>query len=217
MAIVYSKNMFVERIKRHLANGFPKASFPIFDNEILLAIDAAIPFVMKGTMFENAKVTNVLDVPEAYLVTYNYTVTSFNRPTKEWYVTLAQTPIALPTGYDITDIYFASESTGKSQSVYFIKAKRAAYRNLMPKPEGIQGRVNGQTLYLQANNGASLLNLQLYVQMPISRTDDINAPMNLPDDAIQPLFDKVVATLLQRYGIPTDIIKDNLPAGNKSS
>ncbi len=215
--IIYSKAQLIERIKKHLANGFPKSSFAISDNEILLAIDAAIPFVMIGTMFTNAKVTGVIDVPESYLVTYNYTLTTQDRNTREWYVTLAQTPIALPTGYDITNIYFADVPNGRSQNVYFISAKRNAYRNEMPKPSGVAARVVGQTMYLQANDGMPLNGLSLYVQMPISRTADVNVPMNLPDDAIQPIFDKVVTTMLQRYQIPTDIIKDNLSAGNKSS
>lgn len=219
MAITYSKKMLVERIKRHIADGFPHSSFPISDNEILLSIDAAIPFVMKGTMFENAKVTvsNVIDVPEAYLVTYNYTIATQEIETREWSVELPQTPIALPTGYDITNIYFADVVNGRSQTVYFIKVKRKAYRDLMPKPSGISARVVGQTLYLQANNNMPLYGMSLYVEMPISRTADVDAPMNIPDDAIQPLFEKVVATLLQRYNIPQDIIKDNLGAGNKSS
>ena len=56
-----------------------------------------------------------------------------------------------------------------------------------------------------------------YVQMPISRTADKDAAMYLPDDAIEMVFNKVVATILQRYQIPQDIVKDNLPPGNKTS
>lgn len=213
----YTKAAFIERIKRHLANGFPKSSFSISDNEVLLTIDSVIPFVMKSMMFENAKVSGVLDIPEAYLVTYNFTSFTKVSSTREWSVELPQTPLALPTGYDITNIYFADDTNGRSQTVYFIKTKRTAYRNLMPKPSGISARVVGQTLYLQANNNMPLYDMSLYVEMPISRTSDINADMNLPDDAIQPIFDKVIATLVQRYTMPQDIIKDDLSAGNKSS
>ena len=53
MAIVYSKNTLIERIKRHFNNDFPNTDFKVSDNELLLYIDAAIPFVMKGQMDGN--------------------------------------------------------------------------------------------------------------------------------------------------------------------
>lgn len=216
-ALPYTKQALVERIKKHLADDFPGEDFSITDNEIILYIDAAIPFVLKGTLFENAKVTGVFDVPEAYLVTYNYTIASQNTNTLEWSVTLAQTPLSLPTGYDITSVYIADPSSGRSQNAYPITPKRKAYRNYMPKPSGFFYRIEGQTMLLETADGSSLLNYSLFVQMPISRTTDRNAAMNLPDDAIKPIFDEVIKTILQRYSIPQDIVQDGLPAGNKSS
>lgn len=216
-AIVYSKQQLIERVKKHLADGFPNDDFNITDNEILLYVDSAIPFVLKGQMFENAKVTGVLDVPDAYLVTYNYTIGSQDTNTKEWYVTLAQTPLALPTGYDITNVYIANPADGRSVNAWPIKTKRQAYRNYMPLPVGWSYRVVGQTMYLKQNDGSSLYQYNLFVQMPISRTADKDEAMRLPDDAIEPLFQKTVTTILQRYQIPQDIVQDNLMPGNKTS
>lgn len=216
-AIVYNKSQFIERIKKHLANGWPGEDFSITDNEVLLYLDAAIPFVLKGHMFENAKISGVLDLPEAYLVTTAYTISSQSPTTLEWSVTLAQPPLALPTGYDIPNVYIADSSGGRSQNAYPISAKRTAYRDLMPNPSGFSYRVEGQTMYLKASDGGSLIGYNLAVQMPVSRTTDKSAPMNLPDDAIDPIFDKVIKTILQRYNIPQDIVQDGLPAGNKSS
>lgn len=217
MAIPYTKSMLIERVVKHLNSGFPNNDWNITDEEVLLYIDSSIPFIMKGQMFNNASVQGVLDNIDAYLVTYKLPVTKRNTPTNEWYVELPQPPLALPTGYDIPNVYFGGNSTGRSQNVLPVSTKRSAYRNNMPKPTGVSYRVEGYNLYLQSNEGQSLLNLDLFVQMPISRTSDINAPMAIPDDAIQPLFEKTVQSILQRYGVPQDIVQDGLPAGNKAS
>lgn len=215
-AITYSKQMFIERIKKHVANGFPHTEFNITDNEILLYIDEAIPATLKGQMYENAKVTGVIDIPEAYLVTYALDTLLQSNVTGEYYGILPQTPMELPTGYDITDVYF-SVNGARAQSCFPVTAKRNTYRRFMPKPTGVFYRVEGSTIYFQTIDGYPLTQQNAYVQMPISRTSDKTTMMNLPDGAIEPIFTKVVARILQRLGIPQDIIKDGLPAGNKNS
>lgn len=216
MAIAFTYGQFIERIQKHINDGFQNSDFKVTSNEIQLYINAAIPSVMKAQMYENAKVFNVFEVPEAYLVTYLLTLTR-NTATNEWKATLPQTPLELPTGYNITDAYITQSGLGRGQSIIFTKTKRVPYRNNMPKPAGVFARINGDTIYLQSWNGTSLLNQSLYVEMPISRTANLTDVMNLPDGALEPIFQKVVASILQRYQIPNDQILDNLPAGNKTS
>lgn len=216
MAIPYTKQMMIERVNKHLNDSFPGNDWQVSANEVLLYLDSAIPAIMKGEMFENAKVTQVIDVPEAYLVTYSYTVILKNKSTNEWYVTLAQTPLALPNGYQVTDAYFSS-SVGRSMSVNFVSVKRQSYRQGLPKPPVVFARLEGQNCYLQSYNGFSLLNQTFNIQLPISRTADVNAVMYLPDSALQGMFEYAVAKIKDRYAIPKDTIEDALPAGNKSS
>jgi hypothetical protein len=215
-AIIYSKAQLIERIKKHIAGDFTGNDFKITDNEVLLYIDAGIPFVLKGQMFENVKITGVFEVPDAYLVTYLISPLTRNTPTNEWVGTLPQTPLALPTGYNITDAYI-SQVGSSNQSIFITSGKRVPYRNNLPKPSGLFARVEYNKIYLQAPNGMPLSGQNLYVQMPISRTSDVNDAMNIPDDAIQPLFDYVVGKIAQRFSLPKDIVQDNLPSGNKSS
>lgn len=218
MAVIpYTKNQLLERITKHLNNNFKGEDFKVTDNEVLLYVDATIPVVMKAQMYEGAKITGFLESIEAYLLTYELPIATQNANTREWYVTLPQPPLALPTGYDITRTYVASPSTGASQNGFPIKAKRVPYRNYMPKPSGFSFRLEGQTMLLSMNDGGSLYGYNLYVQMPISRTADKDAPMYMPDDAIEAVFTKVVALILQRTQEPQDIVKDNLPAGRKDS
>ena len=214
----YTKEMLIQRIRKHVSNSrFLTDDYAASDNEILLYIDAAIPVVMKGQMFENAKVSGVLDVPDAYIVTYTFTISNQDPKTNEWFVTLPQPPLALPSGYDIPSVYIANEGTGRTINAYPVKVKRSAYRDNMPRPAGVLYRVKGISLYLRAGDGSPLQDQTLFVEMPISRTTDVSDVMAVPGDAIQMIFDEVVKRLLQRYGVPQDIIQDDVTAGNKSS
>lgn len=215
MAIAYTKQMFIERVKKHLADGFPHSSFPITDNEILLLIDANIPVVMKGQMFENSKNIGVFETPEAYLVTYELETVQ-DTTTQEWVATLPQPPVALPIGYSITRAYYSMDGF-QTNDVFWVKGKRAAYRDYLPKAAAIYARVVGSELRLKGNENQILNEYNIFVEMPTSRTVSKSDVMNLPDDAISMIFDKTIVTLAQRYNLPQDIIKDNLPAGNKSS
>lgn len=216
MATPFTKQALLERIKRHINNDFPNTDFKVSDSEILLYIDSAIPFVMKGEIFENAKVTGVFEVPEAYLVTYLLSPITKNAPTNEWKATLPQTPLALPSGYAITDVYATQDGQGRGQSFYPTNTKRVPYRNLMPKPSGSFYRVNGDTIYFQATNGAPLNQLDVYVEMPISRTADVNAVMNVPDSALENIFLTVIKNITNRYQLGKDNILDNEPKNPKT-
>lgn len=217
MANLYTKAVFIDRVRKHIANGFPNENFPVTDNEVLLYIDTAIPFILKSQVVENAKIVGVMEVPSAYLVTYNITPLSKNTATGEWYGTLPQTPLALPDGFNITDMYFTSTELGQSKSLYFVSSRRNAFRDDLPAPNGVLARFQGNLIYMKGNSGQSLAGLNLFVQMPISRTSDTADVMSIPDDAIEPLFKNVVGNILQRYGIPYDQLKDDLPSGNKAS
>src|SRR4051812_23990995 len=177
MSVVYSKQMLIERIKKHFNNGFPDTDFNVTENELLLYIDAAIPFALKSQVFDNAKISGNFEVPDAYLLTYQISLLQ-NTTTREWYGTLPQTPLALPSGYQITDAYFASPLSGKGQAVFFVSTKRISYRNLLPKPTGVFARIEGNKVYCTASNGMSLTGQDLYIQMPISRTASLTDVMN---------------------------------------
>lgn len=215
--VVYTKRQLVQRVIKHINDGWYGNDWKVTDNEVLLYLDSAIPFIMKGEMFEGAKVTGLFEVPDAYLVTYLITPLTKNTPTNEWVGTLPQTPVALPTGYNITDAYISATGYGRGQSIFITSTKRVPYRNNLPKPSGLFARIEFNKIYLQSSNGMSLNGQNLYVQMPISRTSDLDEPMSIPDDAIQGLFEYAVKQIVSRYAVPKDIIQDNLPAGNKTS
>jgi hypothetical protein len=214
--IVYNKSQLIERIKKHISDGFGGDDLPFSDNEVLLYLDSALAFRMVGQVYENAKIDGNIAMPEAYLTTYLITTISQDPPTGYWFITLPQPPVSLPLGYSINRVYSASVGNGISQDFYPIKAKRLGYRNNMPFPSGIRYWVEGSTMWLASSNNLPLLNIPIYVQMAKSRTDSLSEPLNLPDDAIQNIFDMTVAEINKRYQEPRDEVKDYQPPGNSN-
>lgn len=210
--VVYTKTQLIQRIRKHVSNGYSNDDFSCSDKEILLYIDQAAAFNLVGQVWGQAKVEGNIAIPEAYLTTYLLPAAQQDSNTNNWYSTLPQTPISLPLGYSISDAYFASVAFGKSQPIFLIKAKRKTYRDFMPKPTGVLGWVENTRFWLEASDGSPLSGINVYVQMAKTRTDDINEVLNFPDDAIEGIFNNVVAKLDQRYGQPKDIIKDDIGA-----
>ena len=217
MAIIYSKKQLIQRIQRHMNNGFPDTDFKTSANEILLYIDSALAFSIVGKAYEGAKVEGALVAPEAFYLTSSLPALVQDQNTGYWTTTLPQPPLTLPLGYSINRMYFASTTDGVSQSIMPIKAKRVSYRMNMPLPSGVRYWVEGSKVFLQANEGQSLLGQTVYATMLSSRTNDVNDTMNVADDVLEAIFNTVVGKIKDRMAIPTDIVKDNLPAGNKSS
>lgn len=211
--ISYTKLQLIQRIKQHIADGFPNDDFSVSDNETLLYIDQALAYILVGQVYANAKVEGNIAMPEAWLTTYNVSTPSLDTPSGYWYCTLPQPPVSLPLGYSINRVYAAQAGSGQSMDFFLIKAKRVGYRRYMPMPTGGRAWVDGSKLWLAANDGSSLSGYTFYVNMAKTRTENINETMNLPDDAIEVIFQNVVAKLIQRIQTPRDIVKDFQPEG----
>ena len=212
--IAYTKKMLVQRLRQDIANDFPDSEFAFSEKETLLHIDQALAFNAVGQVYNGAKVLGTLEVPEGYLTRYSLASLVQNQITSEWYATLPQPPVSLPLGYSITRCYFASTQYGVSQEILPIRAKRAAYRNNMPRPAGAEYTVNGNTISITANDGSPLSGLQVYVEMLNTRTSSMTDVMDLPDDAIEGIYNLAYQKLTQRYKMPKDVIDDGIAAGN---
>lgn len=218
LPFLYTKKLFVQRIRKHVTDRIQASdSFETTDNEILLYVDQAIAFSLVGQIFGMAKLEGSLVTPEGCLSTYLLPSLQKDSVNGYWYSTLPQTPVSLPLGYSITRAYFKLSGYGESKEIYLIRAKRVGRRTTLPLPPGARGWVENNTFWVAASDGSSLLSIPLYVQMIKTRTDDWNETMALPDDIIESVFTNVTTKILQRYGIPQDIVKDNVDAGNKSS
>lgn len=212
--ISYTKKLLTQRLRQDLANDFPNDEFAISEREVLLHIDQAAASVVVGQVYAETKILGTLEVPEGWLTTYQLAALVQNSVTGDWEADLPQPPVSLPLGYSITRMYFAGTSFGRSQEILPIKAKRAPYRNLMPRPAGAEYRVNGYTVFITANDGSPLSDLDVYVEMIKTRSEDMNELMNLPDDAIEQIYNMAYTKLVQRFKMPKDVIEDEIGAGN---
>ena len=80
----------------------------------------------------------------------------------------------------------------------------------MPLPYGARYWVTGSKIWLASNDGGSLLSYTVYVEMIKTRTESLTETMNLPDDAIENIFNNVVGKLIQRMQLPKDVVAEKL-------
>ena len=217
MALLFSWLQLIQRAKRHINNDFPGADFNISDNEVLLYINDAMSFGLVGQVYNGAKLTGVMEVPEAYLVTFLLPALQQDITTRKWYSTLPQPPLSLPLGYSINRVYFADSINGEGIDCSMIKAKRVGRRINMPLQYGVRVWVENKRILFAASDGSSLLSKTAYVQMPSTRAVNITDIINLPDDAVEVVFTKVIMKLKERLQLAQDIIQDDIASGNKSS
>lgn len=215
--IAYTKLQLIQRVRQHMADDWPGAEFGASENEVLLYIDQALAYTLVGQVYAMAKVEGNICVPEAWLTTYTLSTLQQDSPSGYWFSTLPQPPVSLPLGYSINRVYAAAAGSGQSQDFLPIKAKRVAYRKFMPFPDGARYWVTGSKIWMAMNDGSSLGSYTVYVEMAKTRTEDVNETMNLPDDAIELIFQNVVAKLKDRMSLPKDIVLDDVSAGNKAS
>lgn len=217
MALTYSWLQFIVRIEKHFNNDYPGTDFSITRNELLLYINEAMSSGIIGQVYNGAKVLGALEMPESYILQFELAALAQDTVSGYWTTTLPQPPLSLPLGYSINRVYPGTTGFGQGQDCIAIKAKRVGRRKTMPMQFGVRYWVTGQKLWLAASDGSSLLNQTFYVEMPSTRAVDVNDQMNLPDDAAEGIFLKVIAKLKDRLGLPQDIVQDDLPQGNKSS
>lgn len=217
MALTFSWLQFIQRIRRHINKDFPGADNKVTDNEYLLYLNEAMSFGLVGQIWNGAKVTGTMEVPEAYIVEFELPALTQNTITGKWVTSLPQPPLSLPLGYSVNRVYPANSGDGEGKDVIFLKAKRVGRRRFMPLQFGVYGEFKNSSVTLWASDGSSLLGQTFYAEMPSTRATSLNDSMNLPDDAQKIVFDMVVARLKERLGLPQDVILDNLPAGNKAS
>lgn len=217
MALTYSWQQMIERVQRHINNDWPNESFSASPNEILLYINEAMATGIIGQWYAGAKVMGSPAMPEAYLITFELAALTQNTISGKWETTLPQPPISLPLGYSITRIYPADAQHGEGKDVIFLKAKRVGRRKNMPLQFGVYGNVNNNKLTLWASNNTSLLGATFYADMPSTRAVSLDDPMNVPDDAYEIIFNKVIMRLKDRLQLPQDIIQDDLTQGRKDS
>ena len=206
-----TKKILVERVIRHLSNGFASDDLTLTNNEVWLYCLDAIAKVSTQRAREGWAMEQVWEIPEGLSTRLKFTSFLRDNELAEYSITLPQLPIGLPLGVSILDVYLAGKR-GRSKSFYPIKANRAAY---------FQETVKGKTdaYYYLLGTKLSLVGIEmlgitdsLYVVMQSVKdeTTGDNTPLNMPDDMINDVFLLVVNLVRTRYNLPQDNNNDGL-------
>lgn len=217
MALTYSWRQLIDRIWKHFNNDFPGTDFSVTEREMLLYINEAMSFGIIGQVYGGSKILGTLEMPDAYIVKFQLAALLQDNVSKNWYSTLPQPPLSLPLGYSINRVYPANSTYGEGVDFLPIKAKRVGYRKNMPMPFGVRYWVTNGTIWFAVSDGSSLLNEDVYIEMPSTRAVNLTDQINLPDDATEAIVTKVLARLKDRLGLPQDVVQDDLPQGSKAS
>ncbi len=217
MALGYSWNQLIQRLRQHLVNDFPSAELNITEKDTLLYINEAMSFGLVGQVWAGAKITGTMEIPDAYLVTFQLAALQQDNVTKKWYSTMPQPPLSLPLGYSVNRVYFANSTNGEGIDCLPVKPSRMGYLRGLPAPLGVFYSVENGKIWLNATDGSSLLNQDCYIQMPSTRAINLTDQINLPDDATEMIFTKVLARMKDRLQLPQDIIQDDIAPGSKIS
>jgi len=207
-----TRKILVERVIRHLSNGFASDDFTITDNEVWLYCLDAISKIVTQRARDSWAMESVWEIPEGLSTRLKFTQFTRDDELAEYFVTLPQMPIGLPLGVSILDVYLAGKK-GRSKSFYPIKANRVAFMS-----ETEKGKTDAH--YYLTGTKLSLVDIEmlgntdnLYVVM-LSAKDETstseNIPLNMPDDMINDVFVMVVNLVRTRYALPQDNNNDGL-------
>jgi len=206
--IVTTANM-IDRVRRQYYNDYPNDESVLTDNELLLHINDAVAFVATKQANDAYAIEGILSVPDGYLTTFK--ITSFTRDadTGYYYASLPHPPLGLPNSSGVNSVFFTGIK-GQSRPVLYVSGNEIDYFRDMPHPpKSAYYWIEGTTLYMYVK---SLLpaGTKVSVRMATHVTSNLDAPINVPPDAIGMVFDMVMQRLMIRKNIKQDNITDGV-------
>lgn len=203
--------IFCERVKRRLAAGWPNIKFNVTDNEILLYLyeDAATVIVQMSN--GGLSIDGIRTIPEGAVTTYSYTGVQIGYDPNSGLhsINLPGPPVNLPLGYSINDPYLVA-SGQRSYPLIAVSSYQRGYYDKIPMPSyGILYWAEGSVMYMDAR-GKDLIGATLKVPMLSSRSasGQMTDPINMPDDAMERVFNMVIERLTPRAVAPRDKVND---------
>lgn len=205
--------VFAERVKRRIFNGYPSIAENTTNNEIYLYFYEACGVAITRMSNSNLQVEGVRSIPEGFLTTYKFS--TFTKDyARGWYsVTLQQPPVNLPLGYSIVSPYFGNAGFVGYPLIAVHPFQRGYYSKLPTPNFGGYYFVENNIFYVDTV-GADINSVgSLYVPMlsPRTATGSDTDTINMPDDAFSMVFDIVVQKLTQRLEIKKDRETDGKP------
>ena len=206
--IVTTQNM-IDRVRRAYYNDYPDDAAVLTDNELLLHINDAVAQVATKQANDAYAVEGILSVPDGYLTTFKITSFAKDTDTGYYYASLPHPPLGLPNSSGVNSVFFTGLK-GQSRPVLYVSGNEIDYfRNMPHPPKAAYYWVEGATIYMWVK---SLLpaGTKVSVRMATHVTNNLNAPINVPPDAIGMVFDVVMQRIIARKNIKSDHVSDGV-------
>jgi hypothetical protein len=203
--VVTTQNI-IDRVRRTYYTNYPNDQSVLTDNEILLFVNDAVALAATKQTNENYQVTGILSVPEGYITTFQVTSFTKNPDTDFYSTTIPHPPLGLPGNSGIQSCTFVGVG-GMSRPVIYVSPNEVDFFRFMPMPKGAFYWIEGNTLYLFVRNNLPT-NPKLNIRMATMVTNNLNAPINVPPDAIDFVYSTVLQKLIQRKTLAADEVTD---------
>lgn len=207
--MIVTTQQLIDRIRRAYYNDYPSDASVLTDNELLLHINDAVAVVAAKQTNEAFALTGIRMVPEGYITTYKLTSFTKDADTGYYYASLPHAPFGFPENSGVNSVFF-SGIKGQSKPVLYVSANEVDYFKDMAIPPGAAFYwIEGNQLYMWVKTNLPA-GAQVSVRMATHVTSNLDAPINVPPDAINMVFDLVWQRIAVRKGIVQDNITDGV-------
>jgi hypothetical protein len=200
--LISTQNM-VDRVRRTYYNDYPDDSSVLTDNEILLFINDAVAAAITKQTNEEYAVTGIMSVPEGYISSFQLNSFTKNADTGFYTATLPHPPIGLPGNSGVQSCFFIG-TKGQSKPILYVSPNEVDFFRFMPNPpHAAYYWIEGNTIYFFVKSNLPT-GSKINVRMATHITNNLDASINVPPDAVDFVYSMVLQRLLQRKGINSD-------------
>lgn len=205
--MLITTRQLIDRCIRTYYNDYPSEEATLTSNFVLLHINDAVATALSKRMQENYIVTGIQSIPDGFISTFK--ITSFVKDDNTGYYTasMPHPPMGTPENSGVSGVYFSTVK-GQSKPVLEIKQNEVDYFRSMPlPPNAAYYWIEGNTLVLFVKTslpqGASV-----YIRMASHITSSLDAPMNVPPDLVDVIYQMVMQKLMVEKQVVTDNVLD---------
>lgn len=199
---------FAERIQKFLANNYADISNNITTNELLLYVYGAMAEVIEAEANQKYLVEGIYPGQDGFITTYTFAASAL---VYDWDVgiyyklTLPFPPLNMPLGYSIKSPQFTGRG-GISFPLFPVQAYQRGYDQQLPFPDiGGSYWVEGDQMTIYAPNVdlvSSGWTLRVPMLSPRSKTGADTDIIQMPDGALEAVFDRAIERLVNRKNRP---------------
>ena len=205
--MVVTTQMMIDRVRRTYYNNYPSSESVLTDNEILLFVNDAVAAAAAKQTNENYAITGIMSVPEGYITTFEITALVKDDDTGFYSASIPHPPLGLAQSSGIQSCYFVG-LRGQSKPIIHVSPNEVDFFRFMPgPPQSAFFWIEGATIFIFARTNIQST-AKINLRMATMVTNDLDAPINLPPDAIDMVYNVILGKLLQRKQIISDEVID---------